>query len=98
MCKLAATRKQMRRLRGSWRSSKTRVMKVILLKDVRSVGQHGEVKSVADGYALNFLFPKKLAEPATEEKIRQLEARKKAHEAEALKGVEALTNKVMPPE
>jgi len=70
-------------------------MKVILLKDVRSVGQHDEVKNVADGYAFNFLFPKKLAEPATEEKIRQLEARKKAHEAELTKEAEALTNKVM---
>ena len=66
-----------------------------MLKDVRSVGQHDEVKNVADGYAFNFLFPKKLAEPATEEKIRQLEARKKAHEAELTKEAEALTNKVM---
>lgn len=70
-------------------------MKVILLKDVRSVGQHGEVKNVADGYAFNFLFPKKLAEPATEEKIKQLEQKKQAHEAEAAKEAEALTNKVM---
>ncbi|MBC7836548.1 50S ribosomal protein L9, partial [Acetobacteraceae bacterium] len=70
-------------------------MKVILLKDVRRVGQHGEVKDVADGYAFNFLFPQKLAEPATEEKIKNLETQKQAHEAEIQKGEEELTAKIM---
>ena len=37
-------------------------MEVILLKDVESLGQKGEVANVADGYARNFLFPRKLAE------------------------------------
>jgi len=69
-------------------------MKVILLKDVRSVGQHGEVKNVADGYAINFLFPQKLAEPATEEKIKQLDATQKAHEAEVAKHEAELDKKV----
>lgn len=36
-------------------------MKVILTKDVKSVGKRGEVKSVADGYARNFLLPKGVA-------------------------------------
>jgi len=40
-------------------------MEVILLKDVESLGQKGEVASVADGYARNFLFPRKLAQEAT---------------------------------
>jgi large subunit ribosomal protein L9 len=69
-------------------------MKVILLKDVRGVGQHGEVKNVADGYAFNHLFPRKLAEPATEEKIKQLESQRQQIEAARAKEEEQLTNKV----
>jgi large subunit ribosomal protein L9 len=69
-------------------------MKVILLKDVRGVGVHGEVKNVADGYAVNALFPKKLAEPATVEKIAQMEEAKAAHEAEKQKAEEQLDQKV----
>jgi large subunit ribosomal protein L9 len=69
-------------------------MKVILLKDVRGVGQHGEVKNVADGYAINKLFPQKMAEPATEEKIKKVEAEKAAREAEANKAEEQLGNKI----
>ena len=39
-------------------------MKVILTKDVAKLGKSGEVKSVADGYATNFLIPQALAVPA----------------------------------
>ena len=70
-------------------------MKVILLKDVRGVGMHGEVKTVADGYAQNGLFPKKLAEAATTEKIAQFEAKKAEAEAEVIKEAEQLDNKVL---
>lgn len=49
-------------------------MKVILLKDVSGIGQRGSVKDVTDGYALNFLIPKKLAEHATTGKILEHEA------------------------
>lgn len=44
-------------------------MKVILLRDVPGVGQKGNIKDVSDGYALNLLFPKRFAEPATPEKL-----------------------------
>ena len=44
-------------------------MKVLFLKDVGGVGRQGAVKDVADGYALNFLIPRKLAEQATPDKV-----------------------------
>ncbi len=40
-------------------------MKILLLKDVLGVGLTGQVKKVSDGYARNFLFPKKIAVLAT---------------------------------
>jgi large subunit ribosomal protein L9 len=39
-------------------------VKVILTKDVETLGKSGEMKNVADGYATNFLIPRKLAVPA----------------------------------
>ena len=44
-------------------------MKVILTKDVGGVGRVGEVKDIADGYVMNFLTPRGLAEQATPEKV-----------------------------
>lgn len=41
-------------------------MKVILLSDIKGVGKKGEVINASDGYSRNFLFPKKLAEEATD--------------------------------
>ncbi len=67
---------------------------MILLKDVRGVGSVRDIKNVADGYAINFLFPQKLAEPATEEKIKQLETAKQAHDADLHKREEELVHKV----
>jgi large subunit ribosomal protein L9 len=69
-------------------------MKVILLKNVRGVGLAHEIKNVADGYAINKLFPTKLAEPATEEKVKKILAAKAAHEAELQKLEEQLGNKI----
>jgi large subunit ribosomal protein L9 len=46
-------------------------MQVLLLKDVAGLGKVGEVKTVAGGYALNFLFPRKLATPYTEGAVKQ---------------------------
>ena len=39
-------------------------MKVILTQDIATLGKSGDMKSVADGYATNFLIPKRLAVPA----------------------------------
>lgn len=51
-------------------------MKVIFLQDVPRVGKKYDIKEVNDGYALNFLFPKKLAELATINAQISLEKRK----------------------
>jgi len=48
-------------------------MKVILLQDVQGVGEAGAVASVADGYARNFLLPRKLAISATSGNLKNLE-------------------------
>ena len=52
-------------------------MRVIFLKDVSRVGKRHAIKEVNDGYAMNFLFPRKLAEPATPKAVAELELRKK---------------------
>ncbi len=52
-------------------------MKVILMKDVKGVGRAHEEILAADGYALNFLIPKKLAVAATEAAKRGAELRRK---------------------
>ncbi len=49
-------------------------MNVILLKEVKNIGKRGEVKAVSDGYAMNFLFPKGLAEAATEKAVARLKS------------------------
>jgi large subunit ribosomal protein L9 len=48
-------------------------MKVILLADVRGIGDAGSVATVADGYARNFLLPRKLAIEATKGSLKNLE-------------------------
>ena len=52
-------------------------MKVIFLKDVPRVGKKYDIKEVNDGYALNFLLPRKLAEMATPKSMADLERRQK---------------------
>ena len=62
----------------------SRHMKVILLDNVAKVGNKYEVKEVADGYALNFLIPQKLAEfatPAALARIEQMEEKLVADQA-----------------
>jgi large subunit ribosomal protein L9 len=57
-------------------------MKVILRDNVAKVGKKFEIVNVSDGYALNFLIPKKLAEVATPESERRIEAARARSEAE----------------
>jgi large subunit ribosomal protein L9 len=58
-------------------------MKVILLDDVQKVGRRGEVRDVSDGFARNFLIPKKLALNATAGNLKNLDHIKKQANAKA---------------
>jgi large subunit ribosomal protein L9 len=58
-------------------------MKVILLDDVAKVGRRGEVRDVSDGYARNFLIPKKLALNATSGNLKNLDVIKRQQDAKA---------------
>ncbi len=51
-------------------------MKVILLQNVKGLGKEGEAVDVKDGYARNYLLPKKLVVEATEGNLKTLEAQK----------------------
>lgn len=59
-------------------------MRVIFLQNIKGVAQIGDIKNVADGYARNFLLPKKLAQIATANAEKQAEVlkskREKQHE------------------
>ncbi len=61
-------------------------MKVVLLENVDKLGSAGEVKNVSDGFARNYLIPKRLAQPATQQALKkvekQLEDRLKKNEEE----------------
>ena len=50
-------------------------MKVILLSDIKGVGKKDQVIEASDGYARNFLFPKKLALEANAENMSKLKAK-----------------------
>ena len=56
-------------------------MKVILLEDVKGSGKKGQAINVAEGYARNFLFPKKLAMEATPANMKELERKQQQQES-----------------
>ena len=56
-------------------------MKVILYTDVKHLGEMGDVKNVANGYARNFLFPHMYAVPYNEQTVAYFESRKEEIEA-----------------
>ena len=56
-------------------------MKVILNKDLSTLGEEGDVKDVARGYARNYLFPRGIALPYTPKTVKMFEARKDEIEA-----------------
>ena len=72
-------------------------MKVILQQDVKGQGKKGQMIEASDGYARNFLLPRKLAVPATAENIntmKQQEKAKKAQEAAEKAEAEAIAAKL----
>lgn len=72
-------------------------MKVVLLSDVKGQGKKGEVVEVSDGYARNFLLPKKLAKPADNQIIQEIKAKKESDDfkkAEEKKQALAISEKL----
>jgi large subunit ribosomal protein L9 len=68
-------------------------VKLVLYSDVEALGKRGDVVDVADGYARNFLLPRKLAGEADKGALAQLDAQQKAHqrrEAQELADARAL--------
>ncbi|HSQ34335.1 MAG TPA: 50S ribosomal protein L9, partial [Peptostreptococcaceae bacterium] len=63
-------------------------MNVILLKDIKGTGKKGEVINVSDGYARNYLFPKKLATEANNNNLKVLNEKKKSQEIKEQKEYE----------
>ncbi len=77
-------------------------MKVIFLKDVPRVGRKYDTKEVNDGYATNFLLPRKLAVVATAKAVAEIENRKKeiaiereVQESLLLKNLEEIKDKTV---
>jgi len=67
-------------------------MKVILLQDVANVGRRFEVKEVPNGHALNMLIPRRMAEPATPENLKRIEARSAHTAAESAASAETFAD------
>jgi large subunit ribosomal protein L9 len=70
---------------------------VFLMADVKDLGSEGEVVTVADGYARNYLFPKQLGAPvtdATRRRLVKLQREREAANAEALAQAKAVANKL----
>lgn len=64
-------------------------MQVILLQDVKKLGKKGDVINTSDGYARNYLFPRKLAEEATANALHVVNAKKENERKKKLAELEA---------
>ncbi len=69
-------------------------MKVLLLQDVKALGRMGDIVEVSDGYARNYLLPRKLATLANEKVIEQVNKEKKAEELRKKKEMEEAAKKI----
>ena len=64
-------------------------MKVILLEDVKALGKKGQIVNINDGYARNFILPKKLGLEANNKNLNDLKLQKKKEEKIAQENLEA---------
>lgn len=72
-------------------------MKVILLQDVKDIGKKDDIVNVSDGYARNFLFPRKVAMEATDNAVKVVERKREAErkrESEARAAAEEVAAKL----
>ena len=69
-------------------------MKVILKQDIKGIGKKDEIHEVSDGYARNYLFPRKLADASAVNVARGKEAAADFHEAENVAAAKALAAKI----
>lgn len=77
-------------------------MKVVLLKNISSVGRAGEIKNVSNGYARNFLLPRGLAIAATSSNVKEAkikkestENKKKKNKKQAIRAAKFLKGKIL---
>lgn len=72
-------------------------MKVILKEDVKKLGEEGDIVEVADGYARNYLIPRKLVVEATRQKVKSLKREEKLQqkkEKEKIQQAEKIAKKI----
>jgi len=65
-------------------------MKVILLEDIKSLGKKFDIKNVSDGYARNFLLPKKMVQIATPAALTKIKIQKESEEKNKAKQLDEL--------
>jgi len=72
-------------------------MKVIFLTNIKGVAQIGDLKNVPDGYARNFLFPRRLAKiatPASEQEVQALQKKREALQQQEAQSIAELAKKL----
>jgi|AntAceMinimDraft_11_1070367.scaffolds.fasta_scaffold206375_1 large subunit ribosomal protein L9 len=67
-------------------------MKVLLLQNIKGLGQKGEIKEVSDGYAQNALFPKSIARQVTQDVLNKHNLAKASKEKKQIKHHEEIKN------